>query len=280
MFIARGIQQLNQHLNKLNVKEKSVGFVPTMGALHAGHLELVKSSIKDNEITICSIFVNPTQFNDKSDFDKYPRNDYDDIALLKDTGLAVIYFPNADELYPKNKAELFDYDDEKLFSVFEGEFRPGHFLGVTTVVMRLFEHIKPNNAYFGLKDYQQYLVIKRATPHFFRNLNIIGVPTVRNESGLALSSRNARLSKPELINAEAIVGSLRSFSQNKRKLPIGTIVKNGMTAMKEKGLEPEYLVVCNADTLQEISNWDEADNYVALCAAFIGGVRLIDNLLF
>ncbi|MFY0674877.1 MAG: pantoate--beta-alanine ligase [Bacteroidia bacterium] len=280
MHVARGLSQLNQHLNSFSSKNKSIGFVPTMGALHQGHLHLVSQAVKQNEISICSIYVNPTQFNDPKDFEKYPRNDAQDIELLKSTGLDIVYFPEYKELYPDGKPELIDYTDKDLFGSFEGEFRPGHFQGVVTVVMRLFEHTKPSKAYFGLKDYQQYLVIKRATEFFEKKIDVIGISTVRNEQGLALSSRNKRLSALDLEKSLVISKALHSIKNAWDFEDLEEIVQKAKLMINAAGLELEYLTVCNKNDLIAVDNWLSKGEHVAVCAAFMGQVRLIDNLIF
>ncbi|MGB0429338.1 MAG: pantoate--beta-alanine ligase [Bacteroidia bacterium] len=280
MLIARSLKELHQHLNSLNAQNKIVGFVPTMGALHSGHLHLVAQSAAQNDITVCSIFVNPTQFNNANDFDKYPRNNAKDIELLEQTNVSIVYFPVYDELYPKNQPKLIDYTDAGLFGVFEGLFRPGHFQGVVTVVMRLFNHVQPNRAYFGLKDYQQYLVIKRATPSFFKNLEIVGIETVRNQNGLALSSRNKRLKQNELTLALSISQALNSIKQNVKHTSVEFAKQKATQIINAAGLKLEYFDVCDVNDLKSIEEWGSENKNVAVCAAFMGDVRLIDNLIF
>lgn len=280
MHVAKGKSQLNQHLKTLLSKNKTIGFVPTMGALHFGHLHLIKQSVSQNDISICSIYVNPTQFNDPIDFEKYPRNSVKDIEFLKGVGLDIVYLPDYDELYPSEKERLIDYTDNQLFSVFEGEFRPGHFLGVVTVVMRLFEHVNPSKAYFGLKDYQQYLVIKRATPKFFKAIEIIGVPTVRNENGLALSSRNKRLNNEQLELSVAIPKALRHLEQSRGTVDMEIAINESKELIRAAGLKLDYLDVCDKTDLKRRKIWGDENENVALCAAFMGQVRLIDNRIF
>jgi pantoate--beta-alanine ligase len=280
MHVARGLDQLNQHLISLSAKDKSVGFVPTMGALHQGHLQLVNKAITQNDISVCSIFVNPTQFNDPKDFEKYPRNDEQDIELLESTGLDIVYFPKHDEIYPESKPRIIDYQDKELFDTFEGKFRPGHFQGVVTVVMRMFEHVRPTKAYFGLKDFQQYLVIKRATPHFFSEVEIVGVPTVRSQNGLALSSRNKRLNALELEKSLAISKALSCLKNALNTEKLEKILPKAKSIISSAGMQLEYLSVCNKHTLQAVNNWQKENENVAVCAAYMGQVRLIDNLIF
>lgn len=281
MHIARSVKELQDTVQTLNANNnKIVGFIPTMGALHQGHINLVNEALKRCDVVVCSIFVNPTQFNDLRDFEKYPRNNAADIEALSSISDVVVYFPQLVELYPENKQRLIDYNDKLLFNAFEGEFRPGHFLGVVTVVLRLFEHVLPNMAFFGLKDYQQFLVIKRAASNYFPNTSIIGLPTVRNTNGLALSSRNQRLSEQQLVQAEVISQVLGIIAKNGRKKNIDTITQEGLATLADAGLRAEYLAICNAKNLQKIHHWHEANDYVAVCAAFVGEVRLIDNILF
>lgn len=280
MLIAHDRNELNIALKQLGAPARSVGFVATMGALHSGHIALLEKANTDCDISVCTIFVNPTQFNEKGDFDKYPRRVDSDSALLKDAGCDILYLPQVDEVYPPERPRLEDYEDALLFNSYEAVFRPGHFPGVVTVVMRLFEHIRPNKAYFGLKDYQQYLVVKRATPHFFEAIDVVGVPTIRSKNGLALSSRNFRLNESELEDALVISHVLREIASGQGQKPPDEWKDWGMREMESKGLSPEYLQVCDAENLQPVSNWEEANRYVAVCAAFVGEVRLIDNILF
>ncbi|MBI1183753.1 pantoate--beta-alanine ligase [bacterium] len=280
MRIARSLSELKNSLDSLQASQKKVGFVPTMGALHSGHIALVNEAARQCEVVVCSIFVNPTQFNDPADFEKYPRTDEADIEALCETRGDIIYFPKYEELYPANQAKLIDYTDEELYAVFEGKFRPGHFQGVVTVVMRLFAHVQPNVAFFGLKDYQQFLVIQRATPHFFPNIEIKGVATVRNNEGLALSSRNKRLNETELVQAQTISAVLKKIATAGPATDIATLEAEGKATLQAKGFDTEYLAICNAKNLHHLANWHEAENYIAVCAAYINGVRLIDNYLF
>jgi len=280
MYVAESKSALEKALKDLGADSKSIGFVATMGALHEGHISLLNQANSDCDISVCSVFVNPTQFNESTDFEKYPRTVDEDTKLLEAANCDVLYMPKVEDIYPDNKPKLEVYGDPELFGKYEGTFRPGHFQGVVTVVMRFFDHIKPEKAYFGLKDYQQYMVIKRATPSFFKGIEVVGVATMRSKEGLALSSRNKRLSSEGLHTALAISHVLREVAQAKGSKSPDEMSIWGMEHMKEQGVDPEYLDICNAQDLMAIKSWDDADEYVAVTAGFVEGVRLIDNLLF
>lgn len=280
MYVAESKSALEKVLNDLGAGSKTIGFVATMGALHEGHITLLDQANNDCDISVCSVFVNPTQFNESTDFEKYPRTVEEDKKLLAAANCDVLYMPEVEDIYPPDRPKLEVYDDPVLFGKYEGTFRPGHFQGVVTVVMRFFEHIRPTKAYFGLKDYQQYMVIKRATPSFFEGVDVVGVATMRSKDGLALSSRNKRLSQNGLVTALAISYVLKEVAHNKGSKEPAEMSKWGMEYMREKGIDPEYLDICDARDLMAIDSWDHANEYVAVTAGFVEGVRLIDNLLF
>lgn len=280
MYIVESRSALKNALSDLGAPEKTVGFVATMGALHKGHISLLDRANEECDISVCTVFVNPTQFNEATDFEKYPRTVEEDTAMLEAANCDVLYLPQVDEVYPPEQPKLEVYDDPELFGKYEGTFRPGHFQGVVTVVIRLFRHIRPDRAYFGLKDYQQYMVVKRATPQFLEGIEIVGVPTHRSSEGLALSSRNKRLSSEGLERALVISEVLRTISEQRTERAPLEWTQWGMDRMKQKGIDPEYLEICRAEDLRAIQNWNETENYVAVTAAFVEEVRLIDNLIF
>ncbi len=261
---------------QLRAKDKSVGFVPTMGALHEGHLSLIRSSKADTDLTVCSIFVNPTQFNESNDFENYPVTIDADIELLEGVNCDILYLPeNAEDVY-KNEVS-FSIETGVLSEVMEGKNRPGHFDGVMRVVKLLLEIVAPDKAYFGLKDFQQYTIIRNMTKQLDMKVEIVGCPIVREESGLAMSSRNALLSEEDKKKALIIYQTLKYLQD---KVQIGDV-----TQWVEKGLEqlqknttPEYLTIAESDTLLPVSQLEKEKKYRAFAVARIGGVRLIDNI--
>jgi pantoate--beta-alanine ligase len=264
---------------KLRREAKTVGFVPTMGALHAGHLELVKEARQRCDILIVSIFVNPAQFNEKSDLEKYPRDLTADAAILADYDVDYIFAPDADEIYPPGFATYVNV--EGLTDSLEGASRPGHFRGVTTVVTILFNTIRPDMAFFGQKDAQQVAVIRRMAVDLGFETEIVVLPTVREESGLAMSSRNARLSDEDRDTAKVIIEALR---EAKREFKLGQRNAAELTESVRKRIEAEpqaeieYVSVVERETLQPIEKIDDIEALI-VAAARIGGVRLIDNVI-
>jgi pantoate--beta-alanine ligase len=277
MIIFKQSADLSNWLNAETATGKSIGFVPTMGALHAGHISLITLSKARAKRTVCSIFVNPTQFNDPKDFQKYPITLEKDIALLEAAGADVLFLPGVTELYPEGPANLEHYDLGSLGTVLEGKYRPGHFQGVCQVMHRLLSTVRPDDLFMGQKDYQQCLVIERL-------LKLMGLPTrfhrcpiVREPDGLAMSSRNIRLNRTERANAPAIYHALLSLSQNFRINPT-TSLAVAETILEKAQFRIDYVSVSDANTLMPISDPTSAD-LVALIAAFQGEVRLIDNMM-
>ncbi len=262
-----------------NLQKEDIGFVPTMGALHEGHLSLIREAKKENDLVLCSIFVNPTQFNNQNDLQKYPRSIEADTALLKNEGCDIVFIPDTDDMYPDSlKAEDYDFGD--LDSTMEAEFRPGHFKGVATVVHKFFDLIKPTRAYFGEKDYQQLQVIRSLVEQRNLGVEIIGCPIAREEHGLARSSRNERLSSQEREEAAIIYQSLLEAKDKYSKQSVRSTVEHITTAFdKLQGVELEYIQFTDAKTLQSVDEWDEAEHVRGFIAAYFGEVRLIDNLL-
>lgn len=251
-----------------------------MGALHPGHLHLVSTALTQCEWVVCSVFVNPSQFNDPSDYENYPRTKGQDLEALSGFDKVLAYFPYKDELYPPHLPKLLDYSDPALFDILEGRYRPGHFQGVVTVVARLLLQVSPAKTYFGLKDYQQYLVIKKAAARLQPGVEIIGVETVRNAAGLALSSRNQRLAERSLQTALTISRALRHVAFQRGKTPLAQAVAQAKEMLAHEGFDTDYLCVCLKDNLQEVAEWPNNSELIALCAAKLDGVRLIDNLIF
>ena len=257
----------------------SIGFVPTMGALHKGHLSLVEQAVKENDCVVVSIFVNPTQFNKAQDLEKYPRTLDNDIALLKSVkGNVFVYSPQASEIYNKNIASK-SYDFFGIENEMEGKHRPGHFDGVGTVLDIFFRIVKPNKAYFGEKDFQQLQIVKKLVEIEKLPVEIIGCPIVRETSGLAMSSRNKRLTKKELIEAILINKTLISVQRKFNHLSISEInkfVENEFR--KNNSLTLEYFEIADVATLKTAKSKKENTTYRAFIASFIAGVRLIDNI--
>jgi pantoate--beta-alanine ligase len=258
-----------------------VGFVPTMGALHEGHLRLVGESLQAGGITVCSIFVNPTQFNDPADFANYPVTLEADIRLLEEAGCQVLYHPDAEEIYPGGQPVAENYDLGYLETILEGAFRPGHYQGVCMVVRRLLETVRPNRLYLGQKDYQQCLVIERLIQlmGWQEQISVFRVPTVREAGGLALSSRNRRLNREQLEQAEEIWKTLLFIRKNLHPGPVKDLTAKASARLEAAGFRVDYVSIRQAGTLQETDNWDGQEPLVALAAAFLGEVRLIDNIL-
>lgn len=271
--------ELEGFLSKIRKKGIKLGFVPTMGALHEGHIDLVKRSVEENDYTIVSIYVNELQFNNTNDFINYPISKDRDVEMLKSVSCDAVFMPNKEVMYPKNFKKI-TLDIGMLNNVFEGPLRPGHFDGVLQVVYRLFDYIKPNTAYFGLKDYQQCLVIKALKNEFFNSIHLVFCPTVRTESGLAMSSRNQRLSSTGLIEAAFIYKVLTTIRDLSVHIEAFDALKYGRHLFIQKNIEIEYLEFANADTLMPGKNWFKKNKNIVLVAVYIEGVRLIDNIVF
>ncbi len=255
----------------------SIGFVPTMGALHDGHLELVRQSRAHNDVTVVSIFVNPSQFNSADDLARYPRNEARDVSMLADAGVNVVFAPTSDVMYPSGFCTWVTV--EGLTDVLEGTFRPGHFRGVATVVTLLLHMVRPQRAYFGEKDWQQLLVIRQLARDLRLDVEIVGVPTVREPDGVAMSSRNARLDHGARSGARIISGALAAaqaaYAGGEHHLPtIELLLRTRLS--QEPALTTEYAVIVDATTLQPPLSANQSLR--ALIAAHIGGVRLIDNI--
>ncbi|GJQ06464.1 pantothenate synthetase [Capnocytophaga cynodegmi] len=272
-------EKLKNTISTYKKTGKSIGFVPTMGALHEGHLSLIYKSLSENDVTIVSIFVNPTQFNNAEDLDKYPRTLEADVEKIKKVSEEVIvYAPSVEDVYDKDiVSEKFNF--EGLDKVMEGKFRPGHFDGVSTVVKKLFQIVTPNKAYFGEKDYQQLLIIKKMVAETKLPVEVIGCPIVRDERGLALSSRNQRLSegrREEAAYIYQVLQEVRNQFVAKNPVEIGKWVKQQIEIKKD--FELEYFSIAEADTLAEIVEKESGKKYRAFIVVYVDGIRLIDNL--
>lgn len=279
MKIVHTIKDLQTELAVLRAQNKTVGLVPTMGALHAGHASLVKRSVSENSVTVVSVFVNPTQFNDKNDLEKYPRTLDADCRLLEECGAAFVFAPSVNEMYPQPDARRFSYPP--LDTVMEGSFRPGHFNGVCQIVSKLLDAVQPNRAYFGEKDFQQLAIIREMVRRLGYKLEIVGCPIVREEDGLALSSRNKRLSAQErgyALNISQTLFKSRSFAGSHTVSETQKMVEDAIEAAS--GLRMEYFEIVDGNTLQKITNWKDTSYAVGCITVFCGEVRLIDNIKY
>ncbi len=276
MQVFKEIQPLKAFLkDKLNVA--SIGMVPTMGALHVGHLSLIEASKKENQLTLCSIFVNPAQFNNTKDLEKYPRNLDRDLEMLAEAGCDVVFAPNVKEMYAQKSLLQFDFG--QLDKILEGKFRPGHFSGVALVVSKLFHIVKPSVAYFGQKDFQQFKVIEKLVDELKFDLQLKQMPIFREADGLAMSSRNMRLNEAE--RKKAIV-FFESLSNAKKLLQHGQSIFQVKEWVKQKcesteGVKLDYFELADSENLNLMET--VTDQSVLLIAGFVGEVRLIDNLL-
>jgi pantoate--beta-alanine ligase len=278
MEIFSNILYLREYLKQKKQLNKSLGFVPTMGALHNGHLELIKASTNHNDITICSIFVNPTQFNNPVDLENYPRETQSDINKLESVNCDVIFIPSSEIMYEENPVMNFEFG--YLEKIMEGKYRPGHFKGVGLVIAKLFNIVEPDNAYFGKKDLQQLSIIKSITKELLFNIEIIPVDTVREQDGLAMSSRNTLLSEKERLSAsnlnKALMSAKEKLKRGENVISVKKYIKDLFTTNSDIDLE-YFEIVCTED-LQQISEIPES-NKVSLCiAGQLGKVRLIDNI--
>jgi pantoate--beta-alanine ligase len=258
---------------------KTIGFIPTMGALHPGHISLLQSAIKADVVSVCSIFVNPAQFNDARDFENYPATIEKDIDVLEKAGCDVLFLPSVSEMYPAGLLHAKNYELGYLETVLEGKYRPGHFQGVCLVVHRLLNIIPADDLYLGQKDYQQCMVIKKLVEleKFSCNLHIC--PTLRETTGLAMSSRNMRLTEYGKKHALKIFETLSYVKNNIKPGDLRALKQAATDQLTHAGFKVDYIEIADADCLQIISHWDGNSKLVALAAAFLDEVRLIDNLL-
>jgi pantoate--beta-alanine ligase len=279
MIVYRTKTDLTGHLLSLQNEGKSIGLVPTMGALHQGHMSLVEKAAAENDVVVVTIFVNPTQFNDPSDLDLYPRTLDQDLELLRQLEADLVFVPAVKEMYPDEETQVFDLG--RLDKVMEGKHRPGHFNGVAQIVSKLFLMIRPHRAYFGQKDFQQLVVIRRLVEILDMNLTIVSCPIIREKDGLAMSSRNTRLSKEERKLAPFIYETLVHASELMDALSPSQLKEWVILQFKKQGaLELEYFEIVEDKGLIPVNKWDEEVNKVACLAVLLGGVRLIDNLIF
>jgi pantoate--beta-alanine ligase len=279
MKVAETVSQLREYIRLLKKPGFTSGFVPTMGALHAGHISLVNICRSQNDLTMVSIFVNPTQFNDKKDLENYPCMPEKDIAMLEKAGCDLVFLPAVKEVYPEPDQRVFDFGN--LDKVMEGTHRPGHFNGVAQVVTRLFDMTQPDRAYFGLKDFQQLAIIKKVVHDYHIPVEIIACPIVRETDGLAMSSRNALLSQEERRKAVRISQTLFMAREMAGSDSPDTIRKFVADRINEDpALQTEYFEIVNDTTLQPVASWQEPGGKIGCVAVRVGKVRLIDNVSF
>lgn len=282
MKIFSTIEDVKSFVQQQKLNNQKVGFVPTMGALHKGHLSLVKTAVAENDVVVVSVFVNPTQFNDKKDLEVYPRNLKADSELLESAGVTALFAPTPDTFYsPEEMNNTFQFDFNGLDAVMEGKFRPGHFNGVVQVVSKFFTIINPDNAYFGEKDFQQLAIIRYMVKKMGFNINIVGCPIVREESGLALSSRNALLSEDQKKLASNIYAVLKESTTFFHMTTVAELKEAAIKAIeRHDGLKVEYFEIVDANTLLPVTKWEDSDYIVGCITVFCGKVRLIDNIRY
>lgn len=276
MKIARTNEQLSALLAEAKNNANTIGFVPTMGALHPGHLALIQQSINENTLTVCSIFVNPTQFNDAADLAKYPRTEESDIKQLEQINCDILYLPSVDEVYPNNWHSP-EFDLGHLDTIMEGKMRPGHFKGMAQVVYRLLYLVRPNRLYMGQKDLQQFTIIKHLISQFDLGFELICAPIVREADGLAMSSRNIRLNEDERSIAPLIYKTLRAANSNTFKDP-QIYCDFAITQLEHAYMKVEYVEVVDRNTLLPIKNWSDVKEKAICVAVQLGPIRLIDNI--
>lgn len=279
MILFKRAEDLRKWLSAERNKGRTIAFVPTMGALHEGHIHLISEARKFADITICSIFVNPVQFNDPKDFQKYPVSTEADIRMLSQAETGVLFLPSVEEIYPGGQSGLETYELGSLESILEGRYRPGHFQGVCQVMSRLLAIVHPDHLVMGQKDFQQCLVVQRLIALLSLGVHFHSIPTVREEDGLAKSSRNRRLTPEQRQNAVAISRALLEIRQNLSGNNEAKVLDAAREILNSAHFRTDYVEVARVSDLQPIENWNGKDKAVALIAAFQGEVRLIDNLL-
>lgn len=278
LTVFESIKHVRQWVLEEQMSGRTVGFVPTMGALHRGHITLVEEARRQCDKVVVSIFVNPTQFNNPQDLLKYPRTYEKDIEMLETAGCDVLFHPDVQEMYPTHEKRHWDFG--AMSKTLEGHFRPGHFDGVLTIVEKLFEAVPAEKAFFGEKDFQQLSLIRKMTNQLGLGIEIIGCPLIREESGLAMSSRNMRLSQEEKEIAAAISRTLFAMAELKGKMMPAALVKYGLSMLSAtKGIETEYLEIVDSETFEPLRDWTDSSIPVILVAAWVGGVRLLDNVI-
>jgi pantoate--beta-alanine ligase len=278
MILIKDIKTLKNHLVTIKNDSKTIGFVPTMGALHEGHISLIKRSNKENNVTVCSIFVNPTQFNNATDLEKYPKTLEADMQKLEKAGCHFLFLPTVVEMYPESEEKVY-YELGQLETILEGKYRPGHFQGVCMIVDKLLAAVMPNTLYLGRKDYQQCMVINKMMNNKPYDINLTICDTIREVDGLAMSSRNMRLNQLERQQALRIIESLHIMKDSLSVGSLENVKKSAYTFLEKNNYKVDYAEIADATTLEIQTTWDGKRKLVALVAAYLNEVRLIDNLV-
>ena len=279
MLLFKRVVDLQAYIETQKIANHTIGFVPTMGALHDGHMTLMKRGIEENDLLVCCIFVNPTQFNEKEDLDKYPRPIEDDIEMLTKVGCQILFLPDVSEVYPENLITP-DFDFGNLDKPMEGAFRPGHFEGVAQVVYRLLDIVKPTSLYMGQKDYQQWAIIQSMLQQLNSSIKLVRCQIARAESGLAMSSRNVRLSDESIEIAPNIYKVLQEAKQDLIHLSIEEVKEKAIASLNAiPEFQLDYFEISDGNTLEAITKKEESDLIVACTAVFLANVRLIDNMI-
>lgn len=279
MKTLKSVKGIQRNVAQLRAEGKTIGFVPTMGALHEGHISLVKKAQEENDIVVVSIFVNPTQFNDPKDLEKYPRPVSSDKKLLQKHKLDILFLPDVKQIYPKNLNTNIQVDLGGLDDEMEGAFRPGHFAGVVQVVYRLLDIVKPDNLYMGQKDFQQFTIIQKMISELNMKVNLVVCEIMREDTGLAMSSRNTRLSTKERSDARVIYKTLQWIKTNMDTLSVEKLCTESQQKLVDAGLKPEYVLIADGHSLKSITDIKKHSYVVVCCAAWMGKVRLIDNVI-
>lgn len=281
MIVFDTVKALQEHLLQASALGRTIGFAPTMGALHQGHISLIEASRRTAGLTVCSIFVNPAQFNDPNDYARYPITIERDTAMLEAAGTDVLFLPPVSEIYPGGLDDLELYDLGFLETVLEGKYRPGHFQGVCRVMSRLLRTVRPHHLFMGQKDYQQCMVIRRLLQlmDIDDRVRLHISPTLREADGLAMSSRNLRLEPGHRSQAASISAALQYIKDNIASGDSGQLISDASAIILDHGLRLDYLELADANTLTPVTSWDGRQSMVALAAAFLGDVRLIDNMV-
>lgn len=274
MILVKEIKNLKKYVSG----SRKIGFVPTMGALHAGHISLIEQSLAENDFTVCSIFINPAQFNNPADLQKYPVTIEKDIDLLEKAGCNLLFLPSVNEMYPPGEKAV-HYQLENLETILEGKYRPGHFQGVCRIVDKLLAAVAPHTLYLGKKDYQQCMVINKMIQEQKYEVDLRICDTVREINGLAMSSRNLRLSDAERQQACKIIAALQMIKSNLQPGDIRNLKSEAKLFLENNGFKVDYTEIADASTLELKETWDGNEKLVALVAAYLNDVRLIDNLI-
>lgn len=275
MKVINNKEDLSSYINQYKERGLTIGLVPTMGALHNGHLSLIQQSKSKTDITVASIFVNPTQFNNQDDLKNYPKPIEADIEKLQDAGCDILFHPSVEEMY--GEKENWKYEVGVLDHLLEGEFRPGHYKGVTQIVYKLFNAVKPDFAFFGQKDYQQFLVISKMVEDFNLAVKLVAGRIIREDSGLAMSSRNIRLNDEERKAADKLYKALTFIKENYDHLSLSILKEKALSFLTDPVYKIEYLKICDVFTLHEIE--EKKPEAIVLIACFVGKTRLIDNMM-